>query len=446
MSIEITMPRLSDTMEEGTLIKWRVKVGDKVSAGDVLADVETDKATMELEAFDDGAVAHLAVNEGDTTPVGQLILVMAEEDENIEQVMAKLPAVAQTSSAAAANATAVSSGGGTATIAATPPPETPTPAAPTQQTGPVSGRLRISSVASKIAEAHGLDLSTVQGSGPDGRIIKRDVLAHIEPTPASDESPVVAVPTPVPSPRTSAASVALRAQTVPLSNMRKTIARRLLESKTTIPHWTVTVSIDMDPLLELRATVNRQLETDSSEGAVVKLSVNDFIVRASGGALRQHPAINASWAEISIQQHGMINIGVAVALPAERGGGLVVPTIRDVENISLRQISAETKRLAKKAREQGLTAEEMSDGTFTVSNLGMFGVEHFEAIINPPQAAILAVGAAIEKPVVRDGQVRVGREMSCTLSADHRLIDGAMAAEFMQTLKQLLETPAVMLV
>lgn len=428
MPIEITMPRLSDTMEEGTLIKWRVKVGDKVTSGDVLGDIETDKATMELEAYDDGTVAQLAVNEGDTTPIGQLIIVLAEEGESVEEVLAKTPAMTQANTEVSKDGAMVPSE--KKNIAMAPGPPQP----------PSSDRLRASPVARKIAEEHALDLNAIEGTGgPEGRIIKRDVLAALDqPDPAGPEPDASSPPVPV----TSESSSAEDTESEPVSNMRKTIARRLVESKTTIPHWTVSMGLNMDPLLELRATLNDQLKIHGT----VKLSVNDFMVRACGLALQQHPAINASWEGDTIRQYSAINVGVAVALPVDMGGGLVVPTIYDAAKTSLSQISTETKRLAKKAREQGLTPEEMSEGTFTVSNLGMFGIEHFEAIINPPQAAILAVGAAIEKPVVRDGQIRVGHEMTCTLSADHRVIDGAMGAEFLQTLKQLLENPAVMLV
>jgi len=458
MAITVEMPRLSDTMEEGTLVKWQVEVGDEVEAGQVLADVETDKATMELTAFDDGKVAKLVAGEGDTMEVGAAILILAEEGESLEDA-------------------AASGGGKSGSTAAGPsdsdesdeeqdaedtgeaeeesgekkePEKKEEPEAEEASTdksqasgGGGGGRVRISPVARKIADEKGVDVSSIKGSGPDGRIIKRDVLAAAEgkgekkSEPRQDQSKKSArteAPSPAPAPK-------LEAKTHELSNMRKTIAKRLLESKTTIPHFTVTVSINMDPLLTLRKTLNDQLE---SQG--VKLSVNDFIVRGVALSLVQHPMVNASWQDGSIQTFDTVNVGVAVALPEDKGGGLVVPTLRDCQNKGLRQISQETRQLAEKARESGLSLEEMSDGTFTLSNLGMFGVEHFEAIINPPQAAILAVGAAIEKPVVRDGQIVVGREMSATISADHRVVDGAMAAEYLQTLQQMLENPAVLMV
>ncbi len=444
MPIEITMPRLSDTMEEGTLVKWRVKPGDEVASGDHLADVETDKATMELQAFDDGKVAALAVEEGQTVPVGSLILVLAEEGESLEEAAkaAQGASAGQDSAAStAATQSAGAEGGGTAVAA--PPATATTTAAPAP--GGDGKRVRVSPVARKIAEEHGLDLSQIKGSGPDGRIIKRDVLALIEggSSPASS-APSAAASQPVAPAQPAAVQaspVGLEAKTINLSGMRKTIARRLVESKTTVPHFQVTVSINMDPLLELRKTLNAQLEAQG-----IKLSVNDFIVRATALACLSHPEANSSWNGDTIIQHGTVNVGVAVSLPAERGGGLVVPVIRDAQNKGLRQISTETKQLAKKARETGLSPEEMADGTITLSNLGMYGVDQFTAIINPPQAAIIAVGAANEKPVVRDGQIVVGHEMNATLSGDHRVIDGAQGAEYLSTFKQLLENPASLLV
>ena len=427
MPLEVTMPRLSDTMEEGTLLKWRAKVGDKVSPGDVLADVETDKATMELQSYEDGTIARLVAAEGATLPIGGLILIMAKPGETVEQAAAATPSAAGAKPAAKA----AQAGGGAATASKT--------AAATMEAPAPASRVRVSPLARKIADEKGVDVTVLAGSGPAGRVIKRDVEAAASAEKPAPKAPPAKPITPANAISTTAAK--LEAKLVSLTNMRKTIARRLVESKQTIPHFTVTMTVNVEPLMQLRGTLNQQLE---SQG--VKLSVNDFVVRAVAMALVQHPVVNSSWVDGGIQYHGTVNIGVAVALPEEKGGGLVVPTLRDAHVLGLRVISSETKRLAKKAREQGLTVEEMSDGTFTLSNLGMLGVEHFTAIINPPQAAILAIGAALEKPVVRDGKIVVGQEMSLTLSADHRVIDGATAAIFLQTIQKLLENPAAMLV
>lgn len=423
MPIQITMPRLSDTMEEGTLVKWHVNVGDDVAAGDHLADVETDKATMELQAFDDGKVAKMAIDEGSTVPVGELIMVLAGQGESTEEA-AKAAAPAKPNAAEKPHAKK---------------PEKEKPQSASQQAPaaqpPAGTPLRASPLARKLAEEKGLDLNQIQGTGPSGRIIKKDVLKAAQAGPAPQPAAVQGPSAPPVGP------VALQAKSLALSNMRKTIAKRLVESKTTVPHFTVSVAINMDPLLELRKTLNDQLASQN-----VKLSVNDFITRAAALACAQHPTVNSSWNESTIEQHGTVNIGIAVALPEERGGGLIVPVLRDVQNLGLRAISQQTKTLAKKARETGLSAQEMEGGTFTISNLGMFGVDHFEAIINPPQAAILAVGAANEKPVVRQGQLTIGHEMLATLSGDHRVIDGAIGAQYLQSLKSLLENPAGLLV
>jgi pyruvate dehydrogenase E2 component (dihydrolipoamide acetyltransferase) len=449
MPIEIEMPRLSDTMEEGTVVAWNVKVGDKVSAGDHLADIETDKATMQLESFDDGIVAKLNAGEGDTVAVGGIIMVLAAEGESVEDAAkaagggnggakskpkaAEKPKVEGKDGAEAQEDTSQAETVDDEEGEAEEESEAPS-------TG--SGRVKVSPLARRIAEDKGLDLAKIKGTGPDGRVIKRDVLAAAEGKSAkADAKPAAPAKKAASSEPVMMPSGNLEAKKVPVSNMRKTIAKRLVESKTTIPHFQVTMAINMDPLMGLRTTLNGQLEAQG-----VKLSVNDFIVRACALALLQHPMANASWTGDGIQQHGSVNIGIAVALPEERGGGLVVPTIRETHRKGLRAISQETRTLAKKAREIGLTMEEMSEGTFTISNLGMYGVEHFTAIINPPQVAILAVGAAVQKPVVRDGQIVVGHEMQATLSADHRVLDGASAAEFMQTVKQLLENPATLLV
>jgi pyruvate dehydrogenase E2 component (dihydrolipoamide acetyltransferase) len=427
MPIRVEMPRLSDTMEEGTLLKWRVKVGDKVSPGDVLADVETDKATMELAAYEDGTIAKLVADEGATMPIGKLILVMAKAGETIEDAAGAAgdAATAGASQSKAATTAAAAKGGATAVLEA--PATAPTPAS-------VQGRARVSPLAKKLAKDANIEVTALQGTGPDGRIIKRDIEAAV----ASGASKAAKAPA---SAKPPAAPASLQSRLVTITGMRKTIAKRLVESKQTIPHFQVTMTINADPLMTLRSVINSQLE---SQG--VKLSVNDFVVKATAIALTKHAVVNSSWTDAGIQYHGTVNIGIAVALPEERGGGLVVPTLYSTHTTDLRTISAETKRLAKKARETGLTVDEMSNGTFTISNLGMFGVDHFTAIINPPQAAILAVGAGVEKAVARGGKIVIGQEMSMTLSADHRVVDGATAAQFLVTIKELLENPAAMLV
>jgi len=457
MPIEITMPRLSDTMEQGTVIKWNVAEGDEVSAGDMLADIETDKATMELQAYDDGTLAKIVAAEGATVEVGQVIALLAEEGEDVSEIAA--------GAGGSKNQTKQKSGDGadktveeqaeTGTGVAEPPAEqaddsdsippdvngAATNGKKAPETGDAGGRIFASPLARKIADEKGVDLSSLEGSGPSGRIVRADVEAAAQsgaaPKKAAGEQPSgVRAPAPL-----LEETPGLEARSVELSSMRRTIARRLVESKTTVPHYQVTVSADMGPLLDLREQLNEQLETQG-----VKLSVNDFIVRAAALAMHQHPHVNARWNESTIEIQGDVNVGVAIALPAERGGGLVVATIRNADRLGLRQISAETRRLAKKAREKGLSVEEMDGSTFTISNLGMFGVDHFTAIINPPNVAILAVGATLEIPVVKDGEIVVGRRMSMTMSSDHRVIDGAMAAEYLSTLKGLLEAPATLLV
>lgn len=446
MAISITMPRLSDTMEQGTVVKWHVKQGDRVSPGDVIADIETDKATMELEAFDEGTVASLAIKEGQTINVGETIVVLAEEGESAEEAAktASSSGGASASSSSAAQSgsdTPAPSSGGSSTAVAEPP----------ETSSASTDRVFASPLARKIAEEHNINLGALNGSGPSGRIVKKDVEAAISNGTAASASQQAApaaqssVPAPAPMP---AVGATLESRNVALNNMRTTIAKRLVESKTTIPHYQVTVSARMDSLMMLREELNEQL---SNQG--VKLSVNDFLVRACAIAMHQHPFINPSWNPQgpSIDLHGHVNIGVAVSLPEEKGGGLVVATINNADQIGLRQISSETKRLAKKAREKGLSPQELTGSTFTISNLGMFGVDHFTAIVNPPNAAILAVGRAIEKPFVEydeDGtpELVVGYEMSMTISSDHRIIDGAMAAAYLNTVKQLLESPASLLV
>ncbi|MCH2134608.1 MAG: 2-oxo acid dehydrogenase subunit E2 [Phycisphaerales bacterium] len=456
MPIDITMPRLSDTMEKGTIIKWHVAAGDEVTAGDVLADVETDKATMEMQSFDDGTVEQISVAEGEAVDVGTVVAILLEEDEEpgSQPETPSSPAAAPSQPVEAAPA------------AADPAPA----AAPAAAVQTRSGHLRITPVARRLAEEHGVDPSTLVGSGPAGRIVKRDVLAAVgagaetrssvppsaAPAPMTPTSATTSAPASVPAPQVIQATPvsedqsqlqviavpgALQSFEQPLTGMRQTIAARLVESSQTIPHYQVSMALDVEPLLALRKSLNEQLAGTGS-----KISVNDLLVRACALAMYANPLMNASWGGESIVYHGAVNIGVAVALPDERGGGLVVATIRDADRKSIRVISAETRALSEKARTRGLTVEEMADSTFTISNLGMFGITDFTAIINPPNSAILAVGSALEKPVVRNGELVVGHEMTVTLSNDHRVVDGATAAKYLVSLREIIENPAQILV
>jgi pyruvate dehydrogenase E2 component (dihydrolipoamide acetyltransferase) len=464
MPIEITMPRLSDTMQQGTVVRWNIKEGQKVASGDTIADIETDKATMELQSYDDGTVATLAVGEGQTVPVGTVIAVLAGSGESVEDAKKGAGAAAkqvdgqsQGGQRTEGQKKQAAAGGvefserddvGTATLTRggeRQEVQAPGRLAESSQPSGGSDRVFVSPLARKLASEAGLDLAEIKGTGPSGRIVRKDVEAAMaeagtagrgERAGAKGAPAAIALPAP---------GAALEARRVPLSNIRRTIARRLVESKTSIPHYQVTVEADVGALLELRQQLNEQL---SSQG--VKLSVNDFLVRACALAMHQHPFVNSRWTEdgneAAIEVQGEVNIGVAIALPMERGGGLVVATLRHADRMGLRQISGDTRRLADKARSKGLSVEEMEGSTFTISNLGMFGVDHFTAIINPPNVAILAVGAAMEKPVVKDGQLTIGHRMAMTMSSDHRIVDGAMAAEYLQTVKQMLERPATLLV
>lgn len=454
MPNNLTMPRLSDTMEVGTIVKWHVKPGQKVKSGEVVADIETDKATMELQTFEDGVVVQINTPEGQSVPVGTLILSF--EGGTTSGAAKAAPGKSAAAATASANAaTTNEQATATATLIET--------------NGTHSTRVFASPLARKIAADSGVDLTSIAGSGPSGRIIRKDVEAALSAPAArrgEDSASSTSVPfvksaaksTLVPATRvpsvveTSGPSGGLQHRVWPLTNMRRTIAARLVESKTTIPHYQVTVAVRMDALMGLREQLNQQLA-----GQGVKLSVNDFIVRACALAMHQHPYINTRWVGTkgaeAIEFLDTVNIGVAIALPVNAdatGGGLVVATLRNADQLGLRHISANTKALADKARAKGLSIDEMSDATFTISNLGMFGVEDFTAIINPPNTAILAVGGAIKKPVVetKDGKdtLVIGHEMQMTLSSDHRVIDGAMAAQYLATVKSMLEKPAALLV
>jgi len=454
MPIEITMPRLSDTMQSGTVLKWNVEEGATVSSGDVVADIETDKATMELSVYDDGTIARILVPEGTSVDVGRVIALLAEEGEDPKSVAEasdgnngkaskadEAPAKDEDDRRSAGDEDQdddgdEKGGGGKASQKSDDEPE---------EDAGKGARLRVSPVARRIAEEHGVKLSSISGSGPSGRIIKRDVEAAIE---AAEETTAAVPPSAMIRSGSGGSSVAqplavrgIQGRKVALSNMRQTIARRLVEAKQTVPHYQVSMTYAMDALLNLRSDLNESLHS-----AGIRLSVNDFLVRACALAMERHPMFNASWGGDHVMVHDSVNIGIAISLPEERGGGLVVGVIRDADRKSLRVISSDSRMLADKARTKGLSIDDMSDSTFTLSNLGMYGVEHFTAIINPPNSAILAVGGTVERPVVRGGEIVVGREMTVTLSNDHRIIDGAMAAEFLQTLRTFFEQPATLLV
>lgn len=429
MPIEITMPKLSDTMTDGTLVKWLKKENAKIKPGDVIAEVETDKATQELEAFEPGTVARIVAKEGEKIPVGGLIVVLAKPEEDVAAVAKAAGGKSSSSAAAAPQAPAA------ATPAATPAPVPAPAAAPAPAPAPsadASRPVRSSPLARKIAADKGIDIQSLQGTGPDGRIIKRDVLAagtaSARPaTSAAAKSALPAAPAPV--------AAKLEARTIPLNNMRQTIARRLLQAKQTVPHFYVSIDVVMDALLELRKAANEQL-------APTKLTVTDFIARAVASSVAQVPAVNASFTETAIIQHGSVNLGIAVAIE----DGLVVPVIRDAQNKGIRQMSEEIKQLAQLARSRKLKADQMTGSTITISNLGMYGIREFQAIINPPEAAILAIGGTEARPIVKNGQVVPAQVMTISLSADHRVIDGALGAEFLSKLKTVLENPLAMLV
>jgi pyruvate dehydrogenase E2 component (dihydrolipoamide acetyltransferase) len=437
MPIEILMPALSPTMEEGTLAKWLVKEGDTVSSGDIIAEIETDKATMEFEAVDEGTIGKIIVPEGsEGVKVNALIAVLLEDGEEASDAVTS--SASEDDAGDKAAATAVTAEPATPTAE---PSAAPAPAAPAASDGT---RIFASPLARRIAADKGLDLSALQGSGPHGRIVKADVLAAgdapAKPAPAA--GPAVSAATPAPAPSVSADAIAKiyadRDFTeIPLDGMRKTIAARLTEAKQTIPHFYLRRDIKIDNLLSFRGQLNKQLEARG-----IKLSVNDFIIKACALALQTVPAANAVWAGDRVLQLTPSDVAVAVAIE----GGLFTPVLKDAEQKSLSTLSAEMKDLATRARSKKLAPHEYQGGSFAISNLGMFGIDNFDAVINPPHGAILAVGAGVKKPVIdEDGQVSVATVMSVTLSVDHRVIDGALGAELLQAIVDNLENPMGML-
>jgi pyruvate dehydrogenase E2 component (dihydrolipoamide acetyltransferase) len=421
----IEMPKLSDTMTVGTLVKWLKKEGDAVKSGDILAEVETDKATMELESFFDGTLLSVFIPAGSQVPIGAALCAVGKPGEKVAAPEAKAPPAAPAAPPDAPPA-APATPAPAAAPAAAPVSKAPVPPAAADP----AGRVKISPLARKLAVEKGVDPAGVAGTGTGGRIVRADILSAKAAGGKGGSAPF-------------AGGAALGAKgpvqeeaLVPVSNIRGTIARRLLESKIQIPHYYLDIEIDAGPLLELRAELNAALEQEG-----VKLSVNDFILKASAEALRQVPAVNCSWEGTAIRHHSAAHVSFAVAIE----DGLITPVIRDAHLKTIFAISAEAKPLGKRAKEKKLAPDEFTGGTFCVSNLGMMGIDRFAAIINPPNAAILAVGTTVRKPVVKDNSIVIGQRMSLTLSADHRVVDGAVGAAFLAAIRDLLERPSLLL-
>jgi len=419
----VRMPKLSDTMTEGVVAEWHKKVGDRVKSGELLAEIETDKATMEFESFQDGVLLHIGVEKGKSAPIDSILAILGAEGEDIKGLLAaEMEAAPKTAAPEPVKAAEP-----TAAPVATPAPQptisnqptaSPAPQASISSSQPAissDGRVLASPLAKKLAEEKGIDLRRVKGSGDGGRIIKRDVDA--QQGGAAAWAPVQ--------------QEAWRDE--PVSQMRKTIARRLGESKFTAPHFYLTMRIDMGAMVDARKAIN--------EVASAKVSFNDIIIKACAAALKQHPAVNASWRGDFIRYNSHVHIGVAVAVEE----GLLVPVVRYADTKTLSQIATEVRDMAKKAHDKKLQPQDWEGNTFTVSNLGMFGIEEFTAIINPPDACIMAIGGIVEEPVVKNGQVIPGHTMRVTLSCDHRVVDGAKGSEFLQTFKKLMENPVLLL-
>lgn len=398
----VRMPKLSDTMTEGVLAKWHKKIGDKIKAGDVLAEIETDKATMEFESFQDGVLLHIGVAEGATAPVDSILAILGKEGEDISALLNQ-PTSKESKAAPVEEKTS------SVTTAA--------PQVVSESQKDNSGRLKASPLAKSIAKEKGIDLSQVTGSGDGGRIIKKDIENFKASAKSTPQSGMIGQES---------------YEDVPLSQMRKTIARRLSESKFNAPHFYLTMEIDMDNAIEARKAINN---------SGVKISFNDLVVKAAAMALRKHPKVNASWLGDKIRYNHHVHIGVAVAVE----DGLVVPVLKFADAKSLTQIGEEVKTFAAKAKEKKIQPADMEGNTFTISNLGMYGIDDFTAIINPPDSCIMAVGSIKQVPVVKNGQIVAGNIMKITLSCDHRSVDGASGSEFLLSFKQYLENPVLML-
>lgn len=401
------MPKLSDTMTVGTLVNWLKKEGDPVSPGDMLAEVETDKATMEIENFEEGVLLKQYVKAGDQVPIGAPIAAIGEKGESLPDASAQPAAKAQPKEEKTASVPAIE-------------PKTES------NSSSQDSRIKASPLARKMAEDKGLDLKSISGTGPNGRIVKADILNAA----TSPKAPV-------------AVQVSCESKSLPVSNMRATIAQRLVESKTQIPHFYLDIEVDAAPMLELRKQLNDSLGELPAESGGIKFTVNDFILKAAAVALKRVPRVNSSWMGSTIEQHGAVHLSFGVAIE----DGLLTPVIRNTDQLSLRNLSLAAKELINKARNKKLKPEEMSGSTFTVTNLGMFGINSFFGIINPPNSAILSVGATVSKPVINaKGEIVPGQRMNIGFSGDHRVIDGAAGAEFLATMRDLLEKPTLMLV
>jgi pyruvate dehydrogenase E2 component (dihydrolipoamide acetyltransferase) len=409
----IKMPRLSDTMTEGVVAKWHKKVGDSVKSGELLAEIETDKATMEFESFNNGVLLHIGVAEGEKAPVDSILAVLGEKGEDIKKILSEVKEIKNTEEKKDEIEVAVVSKEIKQPVLDT--TALAIQSIPKHKENAVNEKVKVSPLAKKLASEKGLNISFIQGSGEGGRIIKRDIdnFSGGKSTSfyASSESYVEE----------------------DVSQMRKTIAKRLSESKFSAPHFYLTMEIDMDKVIEARKTIN--------EVNNIKLSFNDFVIKAVAATLRQHPKVNSSWLGDKIRRNNHIHIGVAVAVDE----GLLVPVVRFADSKTLSQIANEVKSFAEKAKQKQLQPKDWEGNTFTISNLGMYGIEEFTAIINPPDACILAVGGIKQKPVIKNGVIMPGNTMKVTLSCDHRVVDGVTGSEFLNTFKQLLENPVLLL-
>ena len=444
MPINITMPALSPTMEEGNLAKWNVKEGDTVSAGDVIAEIETDKATMEVESIDEGVVGKILVAEGSQgVKVNSVIAVLLEDGESADDIgdVAAAPTPAAEPKAEEAPKAEEPSKVEAAPAAAPAPAPAPAPAAPTN----ASGRVFASPLARRLAKEANIDVSALAGTGPKGRVVKRDIEKAIREGVPQAATAAAAPAAALSSGMADADVIAMYEEgtydLVPNDGMRKVIAARLTEAKQTVPHFYLSLDCRLDDLLEARARINATAKKDENGRPEFKLSVNDFIMKAWAMALQQVPDANASWAGEHSLKHHHSDVAVAVSVP----GGLFTPVVKKAESKSLREISAEVKDFAKRAKSKKLAPHEYQGGSTSVSNLGMFGITNFQAVINPPHGTILAIGTGEERVVVENGEVTVGNFMTVTLSCDHRVVDGVLGAQALGVFKQLIETPVMML-